>query len=339
MMRLLGALLLLGVLLVAGIAYAAAHWFSTGESLLGDAGSATESLLFEVAPGAGIAGIARDLHAAGYLQYPRVWRLMAQLRGQDTLVQAGEYALSPEQTPEQLLMQLVNGTVRLRSLVLVEGSTVAQMLTVVQQAPKLRQTLTAPDAENLLSMLDLPNGHAEGQFFPDTYRYAAGESDVTILRQAYYRMREVLDEAWDGRAADLPYQNPQELLIMASIIEKETGAPADRAQISQVFATRLRIGMRLQTDPTVIYGLGSSFDGDIRSRDLVTDTPYNTYTRHGLPPTPISLPGRAALLAAAQPAEGDYLYFVSRGDGTSQFSRTLDAHNAAVRQYQLRRSR
>lgn len=314
------------------------HWFNTGDTLRHGTLPVITKPRFEVAPGVGVASIAQQLHRAGYLEYPRLWQLMARLSGQDKQLKAGEYELDPQSTPAQLLALLIAGDVHLRSLVIVEGSTVAEMLEVLANAPRLQQTLTAPDAESLLGLLNLSDEHAEGMFFPDTYRYAAAESDVAILRQAHARMAAALDQAWSGRSADLPYKSPYELLIMASIIEKETGAAADRGQISQVFARRLDLGMRLQTDPTIIYGIGDAFDGDIRSRDLVTDTPYNTYTRHGLPPTPISLPGAAALEAAAHPADGDYLFFVSRGDGSSKFSRTLAEHNAAVRRYQLQRS-
>ncbi|MFK7913742.1 MAG: endolytic transglycosylase MltG [Pseudomonadales bacterium] len=340
MIRWLLSLAAVAVLVALGSVWYVQNWFVTGAAPgLGAAPRPGAATQFDVAPGSGVATVARNLHAANYIQFPRLWQLMARFEGKDKLLKAGEYELDRTLTPSQLLDSLVAGDVRLRSLVIVEGSTVLQMLQIVAQAPKLQQTLVAPDAENLLEALGLPAGHAEGRFFPDTYRYAAGESDVAILRQAHARMASSMTQAWEQRAADLPYNSPDELLIMASIVEKETGAAEDRAQISQVFARRLTIGMRLQTDPTVIYGLGSAFDGDIRSRDLVTDTPYNTYTRHGLPPTPISLPGKAALEAAAHPADGDFLYFVSRGDGTSAFSRTLPEHNAAVRRYQLKRRR
>ena len=336
-MRWLLTLVVATVLLVLGSIWYVQNWFQTGAAPGAQPLAPATETLFEVAPGSGVATVARDLGAGGHIRFPQLWQWLARFEGKDTLIKAGEYELDPTLTPSQLLDVLVAGEVRLRSLVIVEGSTVAQMLEVIASAPRLRQTLSAPDAENLLNALGLPEGHGEGWFFPDTYRYAAGETDAAILRQAHERMTVSLATAWEQRAADLPYKTPGELLIMASIIEKETGAAEDRAQISQVFARRLSIGMRLQTDPTVIYGIGSSFDGDIRSRDLVTDTPYNTYTRHGLPPTPISLPGKAALEAAAHPASGDFLYFVSRGDGTSAFSRTLPEHNAAVRRYQLNR--
>ncbi|MGI9323662.1 MAG: endolytic transglycosylase MltG [Pseudomonadales bacterium] len=339
--------LLLTLLLAAGIALAGAfwftqHWFVSGKSLLASKSSAMiekakEPVALEIEPGSGIAVVAARLAGEGRLAHPRLWQLMARLRGEDRLLQAGEYLLPPGQTPAELLAQLVSGEVRNRSLVIVEGATVATLLAQLAEAPKLAQTLVQPDTQSLLSLLDLPEGHAEGRFFPDTYRYRAGDSDRDILDQAHKRMSEHLANAWATRATDVPYENAYELLVMASIIEKETGAEADRAQISQVFARRLRLGMRLQTDPTVIYGLGSDFDGDIRSADLVNDTPYNTYTRRGLPPTPISLPGKAALQAAAHPADGEFLYFVSRGDGSSQFSKTLAEHNAAVRRYQLKR--
>jgi len=204
-------------------------------------------------------------------------------------------------------------------------------------AQGLGQTLVATDNANLLAALGFEPAPAEGQFFPDTYAYHRAQSDRDILLRAHRRMQKELADAWSERAEDLPYKNPYEALIMASIIEKESGRDSDRLSVSQVFVRRLKIGMKLQTDPSVIYGVGDAFDGNLTRRHLRTDSPYNTYTRFGLPPTPISLAGREALRAALNPAPGDYLYFVARGDGSSQFSRTLAEHNAAVRRYQLKR--
>lgn len=200
---------------------------------------------------------------------------------------------------------------------------------------KLAHTLSGVDVETLLGALGLPGGHAEGLFFPDTYRFVRGDSDADILRRAYAKMQSELEAAWASRDLSVPYKTPYEALIAASLIEKETGRDEDREHISQVFATRLLEGMKLQTDPTVIYGLGDEFDGNLTRRHLRTDTPYNTYERRGLPPTPIALPGRKSIVAALHPGPGNFLYFVSRGDGTSQFSTSLAEHRAAVRKYQL----
>ena len=228
---------------------------------------------------------------------------------------------------------LVRGDQSLRSVTLVEGWTFAQVRTALQKAELLAPESIELEPESIMKQLGKPGVHPEGRFFPDTYTYAKGSSDMAVLKRAAKAMDKRLDAAWALRSADTPLKSAAEALTLASIVEKETGKPADRAQIAGVFTNRLRISMRLQTDPTVIYGLGANFDGNLRKRDLLADTPYNTYTRAGLPPTPIAMPGKAALLAAVQPQATAALYFVSRGDGTSEFSASLDDHNRAVNKY------
>jgi len=217
---------------------------------------------------------------------------------------------------------------------LVEGWNLRQVRDALRKADQLNPVTANLTAEELMQQVGKPGVPAEGQFFPDTYTYAKGSTDLALLQRAARAMDKKLQAAWDQRSALSPLKTPQEALTLASIVEKETGRASDRPQISAVFSNRLRIGMRLQTDPTVIYGLGPNFDGNLRKADLLTDTPWNTYTRSGLPPTPIAMPGRGSLLAAVQPAASNVLYFVARGDGTSEFSATLDAHNRAVNKYQ-----
>jgi UPF0755 protein len=233
----------------------------------------------------------------------------------------------------------VNGDVIRYTLTIPEGWTFDQMLAAIRTQGKLRQTLTATDDEGVMRQLGYPGQHPEGRFFPDTYEFVAGTTDTSLLQRAYEEMQRHLEEEWRDRAPGLPLDTPYQALILASIVEKETGNPAERARIAGVFVRRLQKNIRLQTDPTVIYGLGAAFDGNLRRRDLTTDSPYNTYMRAGLPPTPIALPGLAALHAALHPAAGDELYFVSRGDGSHHFSASLDEHVAAVRNYQLNNGR
>ena len=237
-------------------------------------------------------------------------------------------------TPRTLLSMLVRGEEALKSVTLVEGWTFKQVRAALQKAEQLAPDTVNLPPEAIMEKLGKPGVYPEGRFFPDTYTYAKGSSDLAVLKRAARAMDRRLEAAWALRRPDSPLKTPDQALILASIVEKETGRPTDRAMIGGVFTNRLRTGMLLQTDPTVIYGMGAGFDGNLRKRDLQTDTPYNTYTRAGLPPTPIAMPGRAALLAAVQPAETRALYFVAKGDGTSQFSASLDEHNRAVNKYQ-----
>lgn len=255
------------------------------------------------------------------------------ISGQARLIKAGSYELMPGTSPRKLLSMLVRGEEALKNVTLVEGWTFAQVRAALQKAELLAPETIGLEPKMIMEQLGRPGVHPEGRFFPDTYTYAKGSSDLALLKRAARAMDKRLDAAWSMRNADTPLKSPEQALILASIIEKETGKASDRAQIGGVFSNRLRIGMPLQTDPTVIYGLGSQFDGNLRKRDLQADTPYNTYTRGGLPPTPIAMPGRAALLAAVQPAPTQALYFVARGDGSSHFSSNLDEHNRAVNKY------
>jgi UPF0755 protein len=321
-----GAALVLGVALLDGYAE---HWYRA------PLGRVTEPGTFEVAPGQPLGAVARGLEAKGLLDHAWLWTLIARRDGKAARIRAGEYAYAPGLTPAGLLDELVEGRVVLHPVTLVEGWTFAMALAAIQSHPALVTTVGATPDAALMAKLGAPGTAFEGQLFPDTYLVPRGASDLELLRIAHARLQERLAAAWEQRRADLPLASPYEALILASIIEKETGAPEERPRIAAVFVNRLRRGMRLQTDPTVIYGLGAAYDGNIHRRDLATDTPYNTYTRDGLPPTPIALPGGAALNAAVQPLESDELYFVAtgRGDGRHVFSRTLAQHNAAVNQY------
>lgn len=262
-------------------------------------------------------------------------RLYARITGKATALKAGEYELSPGMSSFDLLALIVSGKTVLHELRLIEGWSFDEALAAIRANGDLVHTLKDADAVAIMNKLGRAGVAAEGRFFPDTYYFPKGTTDEAFLRRASAAMDNVLQQEWGQRQTDLPYQSADEALIMASIIEKETGAPEERAEVAGVFVRRLLKGMKLQTDPTVIYGLGPNFDGNLRRSDLETDTPYNTYTRMGLPPTPICLPGRASIHAALHPAEGDAIYFVSRRDGTHQFSSTLEQHNSAVQKFQL----
>lgn len=331
--RLAGGILLLASLL--------AGWYGYGYQTFVNAplGKQAAGASFQVSPGASLAGISRELEQAGHISDAGYFVWMARLSGQARQIRAGEYLLTAEMTARQLLQQMVEGRVQLHSLTLIEGWHYRQVLDAVRNSPHLQQTL--PDdglaAEELMKHLGRPGIHPEGRFFPDTYHFPRGMSDVEFLRRALQRMEEVLQEEWSAREEALPLKNADEALVLASIIEKETARSSERETIAGVFVRRLQKGMRLQTDPTVIYGRGLDVSGRITYRDLRTDTPYNTYTRHGLPPTPIAMPGRESIHAALHPADGHVLYFVSRGDGSHQFSATLEEHNRAVQTYQIKR--
>jgi UPF0755 protein len=262
-------------------------------------------------------------------------RLYARLAGESTSIKAGEYQIAPGQSAHGALLQFVSGKVLLHELRLVEGWTFGQAWQVVAASPDLAHTLNNPSADALMQAIGHAETGPEGRFLPETYRFPKGTTDVAFLRRAFEAMQTLLQREWSERDPALNLKTPDEALILASIVEKETGQPAERGLIAGVFTRRLQRGMRLQTDPTVIYGLGAAFDGNLRRVDLERDTPYNSYTREGLPPTPICLPGRAALHAAMHPESGDALFFVARGDGSHQFSATLEEHDAAVRKYQL----
>ena len=301
-------------------------------------GPAQQALRVQVEQGMSARGVLGLLQRQGALRSARLTELYLRLHGRALGIKAGEYEIPPRASAAQVVTLLAEGRVVLEQLTVVEGATFSDFRRGLAEHPKVRATLTGKsDAEVMLAL-----GHAgespEGLFFPDTYRFAAGTSDLEILRLAYGRMHAMLAECWMQRAQDLPVHSPYEALILASIIEKETGLASERPVIAGVFVARLRKGMRLQSDPTVIYGLGERYDGDIHDRDLTTDTPYNTYTRAGLPPTPIALPGRESILAAVRPDVTGALYFVATGDGDGahHFSATLEEHDAAVRHYLAR---
>lgn len=305
------------------------EWRSLDEPL-----AVAAPLRFKVPPGARFARVSGDLAARGVVVHPRAWTVYARWKGLAPLIKTGEYEIEPGTTPRGLLDKLVSGQVVLHSLTIVDGWRVADLLLAMQKNADIDQTLPA-HPQDLMQRLGFSGLDAEGQFLPETYRFAGGTTDLELLRQAHAALDRVLDGAWAGRDPTLALEGPQELLIMASIVEKESSLPQELPRIAGLYLHRLGIGMRLQADPTVIYGVGASYDGDLRSVDLRTDGPYNTYTRAGLPPTPIALPGAAAILAVAHPEKTDALYFVASatGDGGHVFSATLDEHNAAVARY------
>jgi UPF0755 protein len=319
----------LALLLIAALsAVAAWQWLRSPLSL------AAPSVELSIEPGTNPAEVARAWVAAGVQTDARALYQWFKWSGRAKQIRAGSYEVQAGITPRELLDKMVRGDEVLEQLRLIEGWNWRQVRAALAAAPALRpKTAPMSDAE-LMAALGEPGVAPEGRFFPDTYAYSRGVSDLTVLKRAHAAMRKRLAAAWGERASGLPLKTPDEALILASIVEKETGTSGDRAKEAAVFVNRLRVGMPLQTDPTVIYGLGEAFDGNLRKRDLVTDTPFNTYTRRGLPPTPIAMPGAASLQAALNPAATKALYFVARGDGSSEFSDDLDAHNRAVNKYQ-----
>lgn len=318
------------VFLLASVVFAAGAWW-----LQQPVPMKSEVVEITVEPGMSARAVVQALVKGGVEVDPQLLYWWIRLSGQARQIKAGSYEISRGPTPLTLLSKLVRGEVAQRSVTLAEGLTFAQWRVTLRNAPHLRQDGQDLDPEALMARLGRPGVHPEGRFFPSTYTYAKGSSDLALLRRAMQEMDQRLAAAWAQRDPDSPLRTPDEALILASIVEKETGRASDRGQISGVFNNRLRKGMLLQTDPTVIYGLGEKFDGNLRKRDLQADTPWNTYTRKGLPPTPIAMPGQESLLAAVQPEKTPALYFVARGDGTSAFSATLEEHNRAVRRYQL----
>lgn len=298
-----------------------------------------EGRTLSVEPGTSMRALARELEQAGVIKSGRYFRWMARLSGDAHRIKAGEYLLQADMTPPQLLQLMVEGKVRQYALTLIEGWSFREMMQQVQDSPYLKHTLKGLGGDAVMERLGYPDQHPEGRFLPETYHFPRGLSDVEFLRRAYRAMQERLESEWQNREEGLPLDTPYQALILASIVEKETGLESERQQIAGVFVRRLKKGMRLQTDPTVIYGLGADYDGNLRRRDLVNDTPYNSYTRSGLPPTPIAMPGADAIHAVMHPAKGDALYFVARGDGSHHFSATLEEHNRAVRKFQIERRR
>ena len=286
-----------------------------------------------IEPGTPVREIVRLWHDAGVDTRPELLYQWFRWSGDAKRIRAGSYLVSKGATPRTLLEKMVTGDEELESVHIIDGWTIKQMRAALAAAPNLKNTTAGMTDEQLMAAIGAPDEKAEGRFFPDTYVYSRGVKDILVLKRAHDALERQLQAAWALRAADTPLKSADEALTLASVIEKETGAASDRGKVAAVFSNRLRIGMPLQSDPTVIYGLGASYDGNIHKIDLQTDTPYNSYTRVGLPPTPIALPGRDALRAAVRPEASKALYFVSRGDGTSVFSETLNAHNAAVNQY------
>lgn len=323
---LLGFSLIVVIFLTAGVGYCW-HWLNT------DSVDAVTDSPFNVKKGESLYAVAKNLKKHGLLQQPLIWRIYARFLDQAP-IHAGEYQWQNSLTPIELLNLFQEGKVVHYRVTLVEGSTYKDFIATLHAQPKLQSLLTDVSPQAVLQALKMEEAHPEGWFYPDTYHFVAGDSDREILTRAYTKMKSVLAELWQQRAENLPYENAYQALIMASIVEKETGAPSEREQIAGVFVRRLQKGMRLQTDPTVIYGLGEAYVGNITRAHLRQATPYNTYVIKGLPPTPIANPGFAAIEAALNPAQGGALYFVAKGDGSHVFSDTLEQHNQAVNQYQ-----
>lgn len=298
-----------------------------------------ERVLFTVEPGMNLRHISTQLTSQQLTDMPPEYlRAYGRITQQAQNIKAGEYELLPEMTLPEVLAVFVSGKVVMNSFTIIEGMTAKQLFTLIQAHPKIKHTLADMQPETVMAAIGKKELNAEGQFLPETYHFPTGTTDVEFLRRAHQQLQQQLEAAWQNKANDLPYNSPYEALTMASIIEKESAVADERPEIAGVFVRRLKLGMRLQTDPTVIYGMGDEYDGNIRRRDLRTDTPYNTYTRSGLTPTPICLPSLEAIRTAVNPAPGDTLYFVATGEeGRHIFSRTLDEHNNAVRRYQLKK--
>jgi UPF0755 protein len=294
-----------------------------------------EPMLFDVAPGASLSGVAYSLNQRGVLPRPYLFIGWGRFTGQAALLKAGEYELQPGASPKSLLDLFVAGTVKMYPVIILEGWTIRDVRNALAASPELKPAMNSLSAAEIRTALGIEVSHLEGQFYPETYLVPRGTTDLSVLSQAAELMRLELEVAWDERVKGLPLKNPYELLILASIVERETALDSERSKVAGVFIRRLNKRMKLQTDPTVIYGLDESYDGNLTRKHLQTDTPYNTYTRRGLPPTPIGMPSAASLRAAAHPDDGDALFFVATGesDGSHVFSRTLDEHNAAVAAY------
>jgi UPF0755 protein len=315
---------IVSVAAVAGFSHWAKQPITTGEP----------SIDFTVAPGSSVGAAAQQIASAGVPVNPFLFALLARMTGKASRIKAGSYELKPDTSPRRLLTQLVRGEFAQESVTIIEGWTFRQMRQALAGAKALRHDTADLSDKELIARIAPSFKQPEGLFFPDTYLFAKGSSELQIFKQAHQAMMNHLNAAWEKRDPAVPYRSPYEALIMASIVEKETGQKSERPMIAGVFVNRLKAGMLLQTDPTVIYGMGEKYEGKIRKKDLETDTAYNTYVRTGLPPTPIALPGLQSLAAALAPARTEALYFVSRGDGTSKFSDNLNEHNKAVNQYQ-----
>ena len=325
---------IVAVSLVVGWSWMSLNNFANSPVQAGEKG-----IEFVVPAGAGLIRVANQLENDGVISSARYFRWLARLEGLTTRIQAGEYQIESGTTALGLLQLFASGKVKQYTLTIIEGWTFHQMLRLVHEHPKLTHSLKGKTDADIMRAIGREGEHPEGRFLPDTYHFPAGTTDVQFLQRAYNALQDVLEKSWAGRDQNLPLANAYEALILASIVEKETAVSSERGQIAGVFTRRLIKRMRLQTDPTVIYGMGDKYDGNIRRRDLKNDTPYNTYTRFGLPPTPIALSSAASIEAAVHPEDGDSLYFVAKGDGSHHFSATVEEHNKAVRKYQLRRSK
>ena len=328
-LKLGGSIFLVGSLL--------AGWFYMDfERFLSSPVTVTEDgHIVNVKPGQTLTNFANSLYRESIIKHPKYFVWYGRLLGKADRIKIGEYTISKNSTPRSIMEKIITGQTVQYSAMFVEGWTFRELMTELQKNEHLQHTLEGLDQSQIMSKLGFEGIHPEGQFLPDTYHFPKGTTDLEFLQRAYNAMQRFLESEWQERAAGLPYKSPYEALIMASIVEKETGLASERPTIAGVFVRRLQKGMRLQTDPTVIYGIGAKFDGNLRRRDLINDTPYNTYRRHGLPPTPIAMPGRDAIKAALHPADGDSLYFVARGDGSHVFTSNLRDHNNAVIKYQL----
>lgn len=328
-LRLLGVLVVLGLAAAAGLAWWSYDWLHARLATV------REPVTYEVTRGATLRSVARELHQRGILDRPQVWIVAARAMGRAGTLKAGEYQLEPGLTPIEILDVLSSGQVILHGITFVEGSTFRDMLQQLRTHPAIEHAYADRSYDEIMRAIGKTGVHPEGQFFPDTYRFPRDTPDLEILKMASERMTAAIDETWQARAQDLPLASPYEALILASIVEKETALDRERPLIAGVFIERLKRGMRLQTDPTVIYGIGESYDGNIRRADLLRDTPYNTYTRPGLPPTPIALPGLESLRASVKPEASGKIFFVATGepDGSHYFSATLAEHDAAVKRY------
>ncbi|MAA66519.1 MAG: BCR, YceG family protein [Alteromonadaceae bacterium] len=325
---------LLGAVLVAS---GTGLWIWQGLKGLETPASLEQPVLFKVEQGSSFTSVAQALEQRGLVSSAFWLKVWGRINPDETLIKAGEYEFGPGADAHDMIGKMVRGDTKTWTVRFIEGWRFSELRKALTEHPKLDQTIADLTDEQIMAKLGKPEEFPEGRFFPDTYVFSSSDSDLDILQRAYDRMASLLAEEWAGRAEGLPYETAYDALTMASIVEKETGVPEERGQIAGVFVRRLQKGMRLQTDPTVIYGLGESYEGNITRKHLRTATPYNTYRISGLPPTPIALPGREAIHAALHPAPGDTLYFVARGDGSHTFSRTFKEHQRAVREFQLRR--
>ncbi len=331
MMRIIKFIILLGVLAIIGFAGYLAYYAKSPLNIP----SASQEV--SIKANSGLSSIANQLVDQGVINNKLLFVMLARVMGKESSLQAGEYTLNANVTPYELLLSLTSGKTTQAKITFIEGKTFRDMLANLEKNPAVTSTLQQLSNADIMALINPEQSHPEGLFFPDTYYFDRGTKDIVLLKRAHEIMTAKLEQAWQAREPGLPYKNSYEALIMASIVEKETGQASERPMIAGVFVNRMRIGMKLQTDPTVIYGMGDSFDGNIRRKDLRKDTSYNTYTRYGLPPTPIAMPSLASIEAALHPAKTKALYFVGKGDGSHAFSNSLVDHNRAVAKYQLKR--